>query len=60
MNVNPIRNTFHNFRKIIKQNVDVLAIAGTKIDASFSSVQFFLEGYHSPYRFDICHKSGVL
>ena len=47
-------------REIIKQNVDVLAVAKTKIDASFPSAQFFLEGCHSPYRFDISCKSGVL
>ena len=47
--------------KVIKQNVDVLAAAETKLDASFASVQFFLEGYHSPYRLDIfCKSSGLL
>ena len=35
LNVNSIRNKFDNLREIIKQNVDVLAVAKTKIDASF-------------------------
>ena len=48
-NMNSIRNKFENLREIIKQNVDVLAVVETKIDASFPSAQFFLEGYHSPY-----------
>ena len=30
----------------------------TKIDASFPSAQFVLEGYHSPYRLDISSRSG--
>ena len=60
LNVNSIRNKFENLREIIKQNVDVLAVAETKIDASFPSAQFFLEGYHSPYRLDISRKSGGL
>ena len=58
--MNSIRNKFENLREIIKQNVDVLAVAETKIDASFSSAQFFLEQYHSPYRLDISRKSGGL
>ena len=52
---------FENLGEIIKQNVDVLAVAETKIDASFPLFQFFLEGYHSPYRLDISLKSvGLL
>ena len=38
----------------------MLAAVETKIDTSFSSTQFFLEGYHSPYRLDIPRKSGTL
>ena len=59
--MNSIRNKFGNLREIIKQNVDVPAAAETKIDASFPPAQFFLEGYHSPYRLDIPRKSvGLL
>ena len=54
-----VRCRFENLREIIKQNVDVLAAAETKIDVSFPSAQFFLEGYHSPYRLDISRKSRV-
>ena len=35
----------------------MLAVA---VDASFPPVQFFLEGYHSPYRLDMSHESGGL
>ena len=60
LSMNSVRNKFENLREIIKQNVDVLAVAETKIDASFLSAQYFLEGYHSPYRLDISRKSGGL
>ena len=60
LNINSIRNKFENLREIVKQNVDVLAVGETKIDTSFPSAQFFLEGYHSPYRPDISRKSGGL
>ena len=53
LNANAIRNKLENLREIIKQNIDVLAVAETKIDASFLSAQFFLEEHHSPYRLDI-------
>ena len=43
---------------MINGNVDVVSIAETKIDASFPSAQFVLEGYHSPYRLDIRSRSG--
>ena len=58
--MNSIRSKFENLREIIKQNVDVLAVAETKTDASFPSAQFFLEEYHSPYRLDISRKRGGL
>ena len=60
LNVKSIRNKFQNLREIIKQNVEVLAVAETKIDASFPSTQFFQEGYHSLYRLDIFRMSGSL
>ena len=38
----------------------MLAVAESKIDASFPSAQFLFEIYHSPYRLDISPKSGGL
>ena len=38
--------------------MDVVSIAETKIDASFPSAQFVLEGYYSPYCLDISSRSG--
>ena len=58
--MNSVRNKFDNLRETIKQNVYVLAIAENRIDTSFPSAQFFLEGYHNPYRLDISHKSDGL
>ena len=42
LNVKAIRNKFENLQEIINQDVDVLAVAGTKTDSSNPSVQFFL------------------
>ena len=38
--------------------MDIVSIAETKIDASFRSALFVLEGYHWPYSLDISSKSG--
>ena len=58
LNINSVRNKFTDFQEIINGNVDVISIAETKIGASFPSAQFFLEGYHSPYRLYVINRSG--
>ena len=40
--------------------VDILIVAETKIDASFPTAQFSVEGYHKPYRLDVSEKSGSI
>ena len=53
-----MRNKFTDFPTIFNENVDIISIAKTKLDASFPSAQFTLEGYHTPYRLDVNNKSG--
>ena len=60
LNINSVRNKFTYFQEITNGNIDVISIAETKIDASFPSAQFVLEGYHSPYRLDISSRSEVI
>ena len=38
--------------------VDILIVAETKIDASFSKAQFSPERYHKLYRLDVSERSG--
>ena len=41
--------------------VDILIVAETKIDASFSKAQFSSERYHKLYRLDVSERSdGIL
>ena len=47
-----------SLREVVMENVDILAIAETKINESFSTAQILLVGYHSPYGLDKSHKSG--
>ena len=53
-----MRNRFTDLQTIINGNVDIVSITETKLDASFPSAQFTLEGYQTPYRLDINNKSG--
>ena len=58
LNINSIRNKIGSLREVVMENVDILAIAETKIDELFPTAQFLLVGYHSPYRIDKSPKSG--
>ena len=58
LNINSARNKFTDLQTIISGNVDIVSIAETRLDASFPSAQFTLEGYYTPYHLDINNKSG--
>ena len=60
-NINSMRNKFDQLVNGIKGNIDVLMISETKLDDSFPSMQFLIEGYGPPYRLDRnSHGSGIL
>ena len=44
-----LQGKFDSLQHIINKNTDVLLISETKIDSSFLSFQFHLEGYATPY-----------
>ena len=60
LNVNSIRNKFHNLIDMIDQNIDIICFAETKLDKSFPASNFLIPGYTSPYRFDVSSRSGGL
>ena len=60
LNINSIRNKFDDSRNLITQNVDILLISETKLDASFPPKQFYLENYSPPYRLDRSINGGGL
>ena len=60
LHINSIRNKFENLKEVIGNHVDILVIAETKIDKSFPTAQFVIEGFHKPLRVDISDKSGGL
>ena len=60
LNINSIRNKFENLKEVVSNHVDVLVITETKIDKSFTTAQFIIEGFRKPLRLDISDKSGGL
>ena len=52
ININLIRNKFGLLVSQIASNIDVLMISETKIDESFPTSQFLIDGFSSPYRLD--------
>ena len=61
LNVNSIRNKLDEIKLLIIGNIDVLVLTETKLDESFPLVQFFIEGFATPYRLDRNkHGGGIL
>ena len=52
ININSIRNKFESLKILIKGNLDIIVITETKIDETFPSRQFAIEGYALPFRLD--------
>ena len=49
-NINSIRNKIDALKTIIPGNIDILVITETKLDATFKTSQFCIEGFNEPYR----------
>ena len=52
LNINSLPNKFDQLKEVIGKNLDILTIQETKLDPSFPSEQFIIEGYTEPYRLD--------
>ena len=52
LNINTINNKFEQLKYIIKNNIDVLIVTETKLDSSFPSGQFLIDGFAKPFRRD--------
>ena len=52
LNINSIRNKFDFLAPQVQGIIDILMISERKLDESFPPVQFLLDGYCDPFRFD--------
>ena len=58
LNINSIRNKFDDLCLFIQQDLDIVCIAETKIDESFPTSQFLMNGFQKPLRLDVSNRSG--
>ena len=58
LNVNSLRNKFEALKNVVTNKVDILLVSETKLDETFPTNQFFIEGYSQPFRLDKNALSG--
>ena len=60
LNINSVRNKIDELRHIIK-GIDIFVITESKLDASFPTSQFIIDGFREPFRKDRTnHGGGIL
>ena len=52
LNINSLRNKFDSLIEQITWNIDILIISETKLDTSFPTGQFLINGYSELFRTD--------
>ena len=60
ININSIRNKFQFLASKVISNLDVLLVSEAKLDDSFPTAQFLLDGFSKPCRLDRCSNGGGL
>ena len=61
ININSVGNKLDLFMAAVAENIEILLITETKIDSTFSTNQFYINGYNIPYRHDRnTNSSGIL
>ena len=58
LNINSYRNKYEALKVVIQGKIDVMVLVETKLDSSFPTTQFLIEGYAIPFRRDRCNSGG--
>ena len=58
LNINSIHNKFEMLSISVVQYVDILVLSETKLDSTFPSIQFLINGFSVPHRLDQNSKGG--
>ena len=58
LNINSLAPKIEQLKEVIGKNLDILTIQETKLDSSFPSAQFLIDGYSEPYRLDRNRNGG--
>ena len=61
LNINFLYNKFEGLKHFIQDKIDVLVLSETKLDDTYMSIQFQIEGFSIPFRADRnAHGGGSL
>ena len=60
ININSIRNKIELSSEAVLVNIDILMASETKIDMSFPTSQFIVQGSSAPFRLDRTNTGGVI
>ena len=61
ININSIRNKFEDIKIVLEESIDIIVISETKLDESFPTNQFIIQGFSKPYRYNRnCFGGGIL
>ena len=60
LNINSIRNKIDNLFDLLENLIDILVIAETKLDCSFTNALLHRENFKIPFRLDVTGRSGGL
>ena len=52
LNINSLKNKFDCLIEQVTGNINILMISETKLDSSFPTVEFLINGYNEPFRID--------
>ena len=52
LNIDSTSNKFDQLKLFLQGKVDILIVTGTKLDSTFPTSQFVIDGYSKPCRFD--------
>ena len=52
LNINSLRNKIEALKTIIRGKIDILVITETKLDDTFPTNQFSIDGFSMPFRLD--------
>ena len=58
LNINSISNKFDQLKLFVQGKVDILIVTETKLDSTFPTSPFAIDGCCEPYRFDR-NRNGV-
>ena len=60
LNINSVYPKFDQMKFSLQGKVDILILTETKLDESFRTIQFLIEGYSKPFRLDRNRNGGGL